>query len=83
MLTVSLATGATATLAGSATRVSGFADGAGAGTALFSGPGGLALDPVTTELLVGDTVNNAVRRIGSVAERRRLLFPIVHGDGLA
>ena len=66
VLTVSLATGATATLAGSATRVSGFADGAGAGTALFSGPGGLALDPVTTELLVGDTVNNAVRRIGGV-----------------
>ena len=66
VLTVSLATGATTLLAGSASGAGGFADGAGTSAALFSGPGGLALDPTTTELYVSDTASNAVRRIGGV-----------------
>ena len=60
----SVSGGGVALLAGSASGVPGFVDGSGTNGALFRGPGGLALDPSTTELYVSDTLNNAIRRIG-------------------
>jgi DNA-binding beta-propeller fold protein YncE len=54
--------GVFSTLAGSATGLPGFADGAGA-LALFNHPNGVAVDPATGNVYVSDTYNQAVRMV--------------------
>ena len=56
-----IATGIVSTLAGSATRVAGFADGTGS-SASFSSPKGVAIDD-SNNVYVGDTTANKIRMI--------------------